>query len=161
MTNTSKWLTNVLIVFGLAVVFCLDKAQGFTGSVVARAGIWELHSGKDSFTDKPSCVIAAPKQPFIQVSIGVFYIIYETRGGLQGYEIRLDDNPPSGHQLPSKIEKQMNTIAIKGSAFNRILKSKRLRVQTLTLIAGLINEDVNLYGLATLYKKMKSLCPKN
>jgi hypothetical protein len=81
---------------------------------VDRDGIWELREGKDNFTDKSSCVILPPKQPNIQISDNSMYVSYRGRGGLKGYTLRVDDDPPGQMQLPSPIERDTAAITFMG-----------------------------------------------
>jgi hypothetical protein len=80
----------------------------------AADGGWQLRRDKDPMTDKATCVVWGTDRPYIQFNIGQMYIVYASRGGLQGYEYRIDDQPASGMQLPSPIEKGVSTINLKG-----------------------------------------------
>ena len=127
--------------------------------VVATRGIWELRHVKDEFTDEKSCVIVVIANYDIRVSTSRLFINYSTHGGAQGYQFRIDDGPVSGMQLPSEVDRRMGVIELEGRTFDKLLRAKRLRVQTLTLISGLENADINLVGLAELYLDMQKLCP--
>lgn len=160
MFSKRTCLSALAAILFVNLVFLIDaaEAQGL-GEVVARQGSWELRRSKDSFSDKSSCVITVTGKPYIQVSPGSIFFSYRGRGGVEGYQYRIDDAPASSMQLPTNIEKQIAAIELKGAVFERILKSNRLRVQTLTLVAGIQNDDVSLVGLEPLYRRMRGLCP--
>jgi cell division protein FtsN len=132
-------------------------------AVIASDGDWLLRKDTDSFNDEVSCVIiyAKPPGPAIQVSPGSLYISYQGRGGLKAYRYRIDDGPASKLQLPTEVQKQMDVAEISGRAFDAIIASKRLRVEALTYVAGIVREDMNLVGLSALYEKMRTACPGN
>jgi hypothetical protein len=159
-SRLSRLLLSCLVACWLAIVTIETAAAQKIGDlkVVAREGAWELRYGKDNFSDKTTCVIVLSSDAAIQVSPGSFYINYRGRGGLDGFRYRLDDAPESGMQLPTRIQKQTSMIIFEGITFERILNATRLRVQTLTLVAGLKNEDINLRGLASLYQRMDEFC---
>lgn len=119
---------------------------------------WVLNKSKDRMTDKISCVVSPPGKPFIQVNLGSLYISYRSRGGLQGFQYRIDDAPISRMQLPTPIEQQISAAHIRGATFDQILRSRRLRVQALTLVAGVITDDVDLSGLSAVYARMQREC---
>ena len=128
-------------------------------NIITDAG-WQFRKSKDNFSDKLSCVISPAGKPHVQVNVGSIYISYRGRGGVQGFQYRIDDLPESGMQLPTDIEKQIGAIAIKGSHFDRVLSGSRLRVSTLTLVSGIQQEDLALAGMTRLYPRMVRECPK-
>lgn len=121
---------------------------------------WQLRKSRDAMSDKVTCVIMPIAKPYIQFNIGDFYLSYAGRGGVEGFQYRIDDNPASGMQIPSPIEKQISAVHLSGRVFEQILKAKRLRVSTLTLIRGLQDEDIDLAPMRRLYARMVSECSK-
>ena len=141
-------------------------SQAWSGSidemrVVASDGKWELRVGKDKFSDEKNCVIIVKNSHRIQVSLGRLFVIYRDRGGIQSYKIRLDDDAPSDLKLASAIERKTGYAQFAGGVFNRILMANRLRIQALTIRSGVVVDDVDLSGMAVLYKRMQSLCGSN
>lgn len=136
-----------------------SAGQGL-GKVIASDGVWELRQSKDNFTDKITCLIAATNNDNVEVSPGNFYLSLRGRGGLKAYKYRLDDSPPTELALPTELEQRTSILIFKGQVFSRILKANRLRVQTLTMLSGSQNDDIDLTGLAGLYSQMSKACPK-
>jgi hypothetical protein len=75
-------------------------------------------------------------------------ISFRGRGGIKGYKLRFDDNPASGLQLATPIEQQVGAVIWEDQDFYRILQARRLRFQGLTVLGGLVNEDIDLSGLS-------------
>lgn len=119
---------------------------------------WQLRKSKGSFDDKVSCVISPIGKPYIQFTRGDLYIGYKGRGGINGFRYRIDDQPASEMQLPSPIEKQIGALRLTGGVFSQIVSASRLRISTLTLVAGIDEEDLNLAGLRKLYSRLQREC---
>ena len=113
---------------------------------------------KDAMTDKIDCIISPTNNPNVQVSKSDLYISYRGRGGVGGFTYRIDDNPVSAMQLPTDQDKQVGFVHISGAVFNQVLTASRLRVQTVTLLSALVNEDLQLAGMRRLYAKMQQEC---
>jgi hypothetical protein len=126
--------------------------------VVAEDRNWQLRTSRDDFSDKISCVITNKKNKWVQVSPDHFYIAYRGRGGIKGHEYRIDNTASSGMQLPSDMDEKLGIVSYSGGTLGKILRAKRLRVQALTVLNTLENDDINLEGLVKLYIKMKSSC---
>ena len=110
-------------------------------------GGWQLQRSKNAMTDKTDCILVPVGKPHVQITVGDLYISYRGRGGVQGFRYRLDDEPVSQMQLPTEIDKQIGAVHISGDTFNRILQASRLRVEVLTLISGVQNEDLAVAGV--------------
>jgi hypothetical protein len=131
------------------------NAQPASGS-----GEWVLETKKDAMTDKVFCVVIPEGKPFIQVNIGSLYISFRGRGGVEGFQFRIDDGPVSQMKFPDRIEKQVGVVHINGAPFEQILGAKRLRVQTVTILSSSVTEDIDLGGLAAVYAQMQRDCPR-
>jgi hypothetical protein len=140
-----------------------SSSQARSGSIAemplaASEGKWELRVGKDKFSDENNCVTIPKGNPRVQVNLGKLFVSYRGRGGVQSYRIRLDDGPPSALRLASSIERKAGHILLGGGVFERILMARRLRVQALTTRSGVVVDDLDLSGMAALYKRMQSIC---
>ena len=122
-------------------------------------GGWQLRRNKDAMTDKTSCILSPVGKPHVQISVGDLYISYRGRGGVSAFSYRMDDGPASQLQLPTEIDKQIGFVHISGDAFNSILRASRLRVQVLTVLSNLLNEDLALSGMRS-YMQEQQECPK-
>jgi hypothetical protein len=151
---TGKAVTSLRAVSILLIVACADMASAQTigdMKTVARDGEWELRQSKDTFSDKDSCVLMPSKRPHIQITSNSLYISYRGRGGVKGYTVRVDDEPPSQMQLPSDIEQGIQALGFQGKAFEQVLEAKRIRVQY----------DINIAGAKRLLARLRTLCPGN
>jgi hypothetical protein len=81
------------------------------------------------------------------------------KGGIQLITLRFDDSPAGSSRQPEKMEKDVRAIIIDGADFNKLQESKRLRVQTLTLVSGIVSEDLDLTGLQESLASIKNSCP--
>ena len=53
--------------------------------------------------------------------------------------------------LANQTEKNRRTVIIEGAQFDKVLAAKRLRVEVVTVLNTLVDEDINLNGLAEAY----------
>ena len=131
-----------------------------TMKVIAKEGIWELRQGKDAFSDKSSCVMTVATKPYIQIDSGAFSVSYRGRGGVQGYQVRLDEEPEGKMQLPNAIEKQGGFLIWQGDAFETVMKAKRVRIQVVTVLPSMVTDDIDMKGAPRLYARLLQLCPE-
>lgn len=129
------------------------------GAVATDSG-WELRVSKDKFTDEVSCIITPTGRPWIQISVGNLFISYRGRGGVKGYTLRIDDNPPGQMRLASPLETQISMVNLSGDLFVDSMAGNRLRVQTFTVLNELKDEDIELGPVKRLYKKMGPECER-
>lgn len=125
--------------------------------VIAQNSKWELRKGGDSFSGKTTCLMTLAANRRVQLSDDALYVSYRNIGGLKGYRTRLDDNAPSEMTLPTSIEEQTHAISFTGARFQRIMQSKRLRIQTLTYL-DLKDDDIDLASAAPLFARMRREC---
>ncbi len=71
-------------------------------------------------TDQLSCVAYYEGRNDVQLTRNSLAIAYQGRGGVQGYEFRLDDAAPSGMQLPSDVERRVGAILLRGDKLEGI-----------------------------------------
>src|SRR5262249_8770063 len=128
--------------------------------IVAKEGTWELRRGKDGFTNKPSCVMTVAKKPYIQIGRASLSVSYRNRGGIQSYQVRLDDEPEGEMTLPSEIEKQAALLVFEKDAFETIMKTKRIRIRVATASSSIVTDDIDMKGADRLHAKLRDLCPE-
>jgi Pyruvate/2-oxoacid:ferredoxin oxidoreductase gamma subunit len=114
---------------------------------LSEVGNWEVARTRDAMTDKISCTAYHKKNRMVQVSRTALYIDYRRRGGVSGYQVRFDDAPASRLRLATDKERLMSVIILPPSEVERALKSKRLRVEGLTVVNTGISEDIDLAGI--------------
>jgi hypothetical protein len=155
-----------------AVLSCSAHAQKVSEmKVVATSGNWELRKGIDSFSDKNSCILLLRGQSDVQASnTGMAIGRGRARGGLEGYNLRINDNPPLGLKRASDIEKRLSSIIIEGSLFETVKGAQRLRVDATGILSGSgfhlsgsgFQLDINMNGFNEMLARWeKEACPKN
>jgi hypothetical protein len=125
--------------------------------VTFRSGKWSVRRSKDTMTDKVSCTGIYNNDFGVQLSESDLFI--RIRGGVQSVTLRFDDEPAQKLRLASEMEKKLDVADINGADFERLLSSKRLRMQALTLVRGLSESDLDLTGLRETLDNIKGGCP--
>ncbi|WP_396659953.1 hypothetical protein [Methylobacterium bullatum] len=149
---------SLLLVMLVSIAIPNSAVAAGLGSLVKTELGWNLYKKVDSFTDKTKCVIASSKDARIQVSKGTMYVDYSRKGGVQGYEYRIDNDPSSGMRLPTETAKSLGFVSFSGQDLSAILGARRLRIQVLTYVSGLKEEDIDVRGLYKLYDQMVQGC---
>ena len=134
----------------------LNAATNSNWRSITTVGAWQIDAEKDAMTDKLSCVAFYENKPAIQLTLNSFDISLRGRGGVGGITIRFDDKPANRLRLPSKIEKQLSIVSFTNSKFQELLQSNRVRVQVLTVLDQIVNEDINLKDLEAARAVLKS-----
>jgi len=108
-------------------------------------------------TDKTNCTGIYKENYGIQLVRDSLYI--QIQGGIQSVTLRFGENPPKGMRLASKIEKDVGTVIISGNDFSELGQTARLRLQVLTLVRGIVNEDLDTTGIQAAVENINSGCP--
>lgn len=114
--------------------------------IIESNGDWDLRVSVDSFTDEETCVITYDDNVAIQGSSDSLFLSFQGQGGVQGYRYRLNDEPESGLNLSSDLERDMQVVILDGAIYDEILAADRLRVQVLTHRSSTVNEDISMNG---------------
>ena len=114
------------------------------GEEIAKAGRWVIYADVDPMSDAAQCTALFDDRADVQMTPNMFAISLRGRGGVKGYRLCLDDNTPSDMILPSDGEKRIGAIAIEGEALAELMQAQRVRVQVLTVLGSLIDEDIDL-----------------
>lgn len=138
-----------LLCSGFAAVIMAAPAAAQERLVGAPIGAWRVMGEPDPMTDKNQCVAYFGAGSAVQLTLKSFGISYRGRGGLQGYTIRFDNDPPFATALPTRIEKEIGALIIDAGdpRYQRLTSAKRVRVQALTLLTSIVNNDVDLSRL--------------
>lgn len=137
-------------------------AKATSPKAAATDGGWELRITKDNFSDQTNCVISPTGRPWVQISVGHLYILYRGRGGVAGFTLRVDDNPPGKMKVLTldSTDRQIQAVHLAGDQFFDAMAGNRLRIQTLTVLNELKDEDLDLGPVKRLYKKMGPECER-
>ena len=115
--------------------------------VIFKSGKWSVRQSRDPMSDKKTCTGYYGKRRDIQLNQGNFYIDYAGRGGISSVTLRFDGLPPHEMRLASDIEKESGSLSMNEQEFSELVSSKRLRVEVLTVLHTIIDEDIDLTGL--------------
>jgi hypothetical protein len=133
----------MLLTLGMVLLATAASASGF-GTLLEKKGDWTIYRDKDAMTDKVSCVAIYKGDGQFQLADDSFAIDMRGRGGVESYQYRIDDQPPTDLQLATDIEQQVGVVLIKDPGLSSILAGKRLRIQVLTLLSSEPTFDINL-----------------
>jgi hypothetical protein len=75
----------------------------------------------------------------------------DIRGGVQGYTYRIDNAAPTKMKVANDTEKKASAMYLEGDEFRQLLNSKRFRIQVLTMLSSLVEEDIDLTWLSQIY----------
>jgi hypothetical protein len=75
----------------------------------------------------------------------------QRRGGVEAFSFRVDDGAPKSRRAGG-FDKEAGVVHLEGRDFQRVLSGKRLRLQVTTLLYARVDEDIDLNGLAEMYK---------
>lgn len=137
--------------------FLVSPANAQKAPVGLPIGKWVIYGGVDAMTDKKECIAYYGDKKYIQLTKASFAVGYGGRGGLRGYTLRFDDDPALSMKLPTDVEKQVSAFFIESSdeRYARLMAATRLRIQALTLVSGLANEDIDLAGFPDVIARLK------
>jgi hypothetical protein len=142
----------LLIVMACALWPAVASTAGLSdATVIFEAGDWSVRKSKDTMTDKVSCTGLYRQRFDIQVNIGALYVAVRGRGGVRGYQYRLDEAPATRLRSATRDEQRLGAWSITGSAFRELLSAKRLRTQTITLRDTTVEDDISLEGISDIY----------
>jgi hypothetical protein len=132
-----------------AVGFATDaRAQLASAERVFEGPNWKVLRSKNNMTDKISCVAIHRDNFAIQLNVDAMYLNRRGKGGVSGYQIRIDDAAAMSFRLASSVEKDISAIVLTSSDVKMLLKAKRLRVSGLSVLKDLISEDLNIDGIS-------------
>jgi hypothetical protein len=144
----------------IALLLCLAGAAWASladAPIVFKAGNWSVLRDVDVMTDKTSCTGIYKEERSIQLTDDTLYII--VKGGLRSVTLRFGDQPAEPLRLATDMEEKVGAIEISGNDFTKLLGSARLRVQSMTLVRGLANLDLDLAGLSAAVENIRQGCP--
>jgi hypothetical protein len=137
----------VLVFLGaLSVMDVSSAAAAGLGKVVTKLGDWTIYREQDAMTDAVSCVATYKATLQIQLTVDSLAVSLRGRGGVSSYRYRLDNNPPGELHLANDIEKETSAIVIDGDNFTGIIAAQRIRIEFLTILDTIVDEDIDLHG---------------
>ena len=124
---------------------------------VFHSGNWKVLRSTDVMKDTISCTGIYKENYGIQLGEDGLYVT--VRGGLQSIDLRFGDAPAKPMRLAEKMEKDVGAVIIDGTNFDELTQTNRLRLQVLTLVSGVITEDLDISGIQEAVENIKSGCP--
>jgi hypothetical protein len=125
--------------------------------ITLKTGNWSVHRSIDPMTDAVECTGFLQGSPGVQLTR--VYLFVKIPGGIKTITLRFDDQPAYSTRLSSEREKSLNAIVINSIDLEQARKSSRLRVQSLTSINGVVNEDFDLTGIQAASDHILAGCP--
>lgn len=123
-------------------------------------GDWYIYSEADAMTDELSCVAYYKDGKFIQLTDDSLAVAYRGRGGIKGYQLRFDEGAPTSMQLPSRSEERIGALILRGKTFDQVLAANRLRVQGVTVLNSIENDDIDLTDANAAIGQMQTMSCK-
>lgn len=124
--------------------------------VVFKSGKWGVKRNLDSMTDEVRCVALYNGRFDIQLSRQQFSVGAVGRGGVDGYQWRVDDAPATRMILANKIERATSHVMLEKPAVEKIVQGARFRILVMTLLGGMAEEDLDLTGIKEAYRFINS-----
>jgi hypothetical protein len=122
---------------------------------------WVMDESTNAMTDKKECTALYKNEWTIQGTENNLYVSLKGRGGVSSYTVRIDDEPAKSMQLATQSEKGMSTIILQ-PYFESLYNATRLRIQVLTLLRGIVNEDIDMTGFKDAVDYIRNSCsPEN
>jgi hypothetical protein len=128
----------------LSLIFLITGTvyAGF-GNEIIQKGNWTIYKSIDSITNKVKCVGIYMDRADVQLTDDLLSINFRGRGGIKKYKVRYDNEKMGGLRLPSTRDKKTDVIELRGKVFS----SMRLRLQAVTLLGDIVDEDLDLTGI--------------
>lgn len=151
-------IISLTVFLGFIVFAPLAAAAGLKDAKpVFNSGNWKVLRSTDVMTDATTCTGIYKENYSIQLVENRLFV--SVRGGLQSITLRFGDAPANPLRLPEKMEKDVGMVIISGTDFYELTKTNRLRLQVLTLVSGIFNEDLDISGIQEAVENIKSGCP--
>jgi hypothetical protein len=135
----------------------LPSINAFAGNlkdapVIFKEGNCSVRRTTDLMSDKAVCVGLYKDGFYTQVTEDMFTISLRGRGGIRGYTYRIDDAAPTKMKPANDTEKKASAMYLEGDEFRHLLSSKRFRLQVVTMLSSIVEEDIDLTGLPRIYE---------
>jgi hypothetical protein len=110
-------------------------------------GAWYLHVSTDKMTDQRQCYLVyhLDKHTWVTDGGSLLIISYLGRGGVDSYKYRMGSGPATSTHFANRREQATSAIEIPVSDAD-IGDAKRIVVAGLTVLKGLIDNDIDLDG---------------
>jgi hypothetical protein len=124
---------------------------------VFKSGMWTVVQDTNPMNDKRTCTSIYKNAWTLQGSNDTLFLSLRGRGGVSAITMRIDEAQPLPMRLATESEKNISAANFQGE-FAQIYQAKRLRVQILTVLHSVVNEDVDLTGFKEATDYMRANC---
>lgn len=132
----------------LAAAFTVPaNAETGFGEQIGQVGKWTVYADTNQMTDAKECTALFEDRAAVQYSGDSLAISLRGRGGIRAYTMRFDDNAALPLRLANEDEKGVQAAYFKGEDLANIEAADRLRIEIMTVIRGVVFEDIDLSGL--------------
>lgn len=126
---------------------------------VFESGKWTVLRDVDKMTDKVICTGILGSDYQKQLTRDTFFI--SISGGITSVTLRFNDGQAEPLRLSSKSEKDVRAVIIRGSDFEKLKASTRLRGVVTTLINRSQELDLDLTGVGEALLNIEQGCPSS
>jgi hypothetical protein len=149
-------MTGKFVLCVLVSAFVAAPARAEERAVGAPIGAWRVMGETDPMTDRKECTAYYGAGRAIQLTKTSFAISYRNRGMLRGYTIRFGDDPPLATALPTRTEERIGVLIIDSGEprWEQLVTARRVRVQALTVLSSIVNDDVDLTRLSEVLARL-------
>lgn len=151
-----SWIMPVLALYFASFPTAYAES-GKESQVTLITGNWTILRSIDAMKDKVTCTGLYKANKGIQLVSDALYIA--VNGGIQSIRLRLGETPARAIRLPRDVEQSVGAVVIDGSDFADLLQSTRLRVRILTMVRGVITEDLDTTGMLAALEHIHAGCP--
>ena len=102
------------------------------GKEVFKSRNWSVRQTPDGMTGVMSCTGLYQHKYIVQLTGDALYLSLAPSGGFRSYTARFDDEPASADRPASPHEGAIQSIALTGADFAKVLNSKRVQLQVTT-----------------------------
>ena len=122
----------------------------------ARHGDWFAKVLVDKMTDAKECLVLNAKDPFVSVDpVGRLDVNFRGRGGVSGFQYRIDSLPAAPYQLLSPGRTDVLSVSDVRDEFNA---ARRLLIQGETVLGKPIELEYDMRGLEKAREDAVKLC---
>lgn len=122
----------------------------------ARHGDWFAKVLIDKMTDAKDCMVLNAKDPYVSVDpVGRLDVNFRGRGGVAGFQYRIDSLPAAPYQLLSPGRTDVLSVSDVRDEFNA---ARRLLIQGETVLGRPINLEYDMRGFAKAREDAVTLC---
>lgn len=150
-------IRGLVIACGLLLAANMASAQSKAPTKKpARHGDWFAKVLVDKMTDAKECLVLNAKDPHVSVDpVGRLDINYRGRGGVAGFQYRIDSLAASPYQLLPPGRTDVLSVSDVRDEFNT---ARRLLIQGETVLGRPISLEYDLRGLGAAREEATKLC---